>query len=203
MANHRATKSGLGRDTQMKILAKYDPELAHECLEWLQDMINSSPVCGDEQPLDFDTSGSMKNFAAVLKDGTVLARMANVLQPGSIPRKKYEKTPRLAFKQMELIELFIGSVKAFGVPDEERFQTVDLYEEQSLYQVLICLQTLARKAATRGLKGFGPKEADACPRNFTEEQLRSGASVIGLQMGTNKGASQKGMTFGKTRMIID
>ena len=72
-------------------------------------------------------------------------RMANVLRPGSIPRKKYEKTPRLAFKQMELIELFIDSVKAFGVPDEERFQTVDLYEEQSLYQVLICLQTLARK----------------------------------------------------------
>jgi hypothetical protein len=129
--------------------------------------------------------------------------MANVLRPGSIPRKKYEKPPRLAFKQMELIELFIESVKAFGVPDEERFQTVDLYEEQSLYQVLICLQTLARKASTRGLKGFGPKEADACPRNFTEEQLRSGASVIGLQMGTNKGASQKGMTFGKTRMIID
>ena len=68
-----------------------------------------------------------------------------MLQPGSIPRKKYEKPPRLAFKQMELIELFIDTIKMFGVPDEERFQTVDLYEEQSLYQVLLCLQTLARK----------------------------------------------------------
>ena len=77
--------------------------------------------------------------------------MANVLRPGSIPHKKYEKTPRLAFKQMELIELFIDSVKAFGVPDEERFQTVDLYEEQSLYQVLICLQTLARKVCVDSL----------------------------------------------------
>lgn len=31
-------------------------------------------------------------------------------------------------------------------------------------------------------------------RNFTEEQMKAGQGIIGLQMGTNKGASQKGMT---------
>lgn len=39
-------------------------------------------------------------------------------------------------------------------------------------------------------------------RNFSEEQLRAGQNVIGLQMGTNKGASQKGMTApGAVRQI--
>lgn len=51
--------------------------------------------------------------------------------------------------------------------------------------------------------GFGPKEAEANPRAFTEEQLKAGENIIGLQMGTNKGASQAGMNFGKNRMILD
>jgi len=33
--------------------------------------------------------------------------------------------------------------------------------------------------------------------------MKAGASVIGLQMGTNKGASQAGMSFGKSRHIVD
>lgn len=39
-------------------------------------------------------------------------------------------------------------------------------------------------------------------RNFSEEQLKAGKNIIGLQMGSNKGASQKGMTApGATRQI--
>ncbi len=53
------------------------------------------------------------------------------------------------------------------------------------------------------MKGFGPKEAEENRRVFSKEQLKAGESVIGLQMGTNKGASQAGMTFGKQRMIVD
>jgi len=51
--------------------------------------------------------------------------------------------------------------------------------------------------------GDGIKESKANKRQFTEEQLRSGDSVIGLQMGTNKGASQKGMNIGNMRHIVD
>jgi len=40
-------------------------------------------------------------------------------------------------------------------------------------------------------------------RSFTEEQLRAGDSIIGLQAGSNKGASQAGLTMGKQRMILD
>ena len=39
-------------------------------------------------------------------------------------------------------------------------------------------------------------------RNFSEEQMKAGKNVIGLQMGSNKGASQKGMTApGAVRQI--
>ena len=51
--------------------------------------------------------------------------------------------------------------------------------------------------------GFGPKEAEANPRVFSDQQMLAGRNIIGLQMGTNKGASQAGMMFGKQRMIID
>ena len=48
-----------------------------------------------------------------------------------------------------------------------------------------CILSQAQK---KGYEGpvLGPKEADANPREFTEEQLKEGQGHIGLQMGTNK-----------------
>lgn len=48
---------------------------------------------------------------------------------------------------------------------------------------------------------LGAKEAEQNPRNFSPETLNAGQSVIGLQMGSNKGASQAGMSFGRSRSI--
>jgi len=50
---------------------------------------------------------------------------------------------------------------------------------------------------------LGPKLAQENKRGFTEDDIKKGSNIIGLQMGTNKGASQAGMTMGKQRMIID
>ena len=58
-------------------------------------------------------------------------------------------------------------------------------------------------------KGFdgpvlGPKMADSNKRNFSEEQIRQGRDAqISLQSGSNKGASQAGISMGKQRMIND
>lgn len=75
------------------------------------------------------------------------ARLTNCLAAGSVPVSRYVNPPKLAFKQMELIELFVKKAKEFGVPDHEAFQTVDLYEDQNLHQVVICLQSLGRKVS--------------------------------------------------------
>ena len=47
------------------------------------------------------------------------------------------------------------------------------------------------------------RKAQAYRREFSEEQLRQGQSLIGLQMGSNRGASQAGMTgYGMHRQIM-
>ena len=46
---------------------------------------------------------------------------------------------------MENITAFLDVAKAFGVPAQESFQTVDLWERQNLNAVVICLQSLGRK----------------------------------------------------------
>ncbi|VDO70467.1 unnamed protein product [Heligmosomoides polygyrus] len=80
------------------------------------------------------------------------------------------------------------------------FQTVDLYEGQDPNAVLICLSSLARKSEKIfGKPGLGPKEAEGEKRAWTEEQLKAGQNVIGLQMGSNKGATASGINFGNTR----
>lgn len=50
----------------------------------------------------------------------------------------------------------------------------------------------------------GPKPIQRKPKRlFTRSQLRAGQTMIGLQSGTNKFASQKGMSFGSVRHISD
>ncbi len=105
----------------------------------------------------------------------------------------------MAFKCMENIQFFLDAAGKFGVPPEEQFQTIDLWEQQNLNSVQICLQSLARKASKYGVSGIGPKESEANVRNFTDEQLKAGQGIIGLQYGSNKGANQSGINFGNTR----
>lgn len=48
------------------------------------------------------------------------------------------------------------------------------------------------------------RKAQENRRDFTEDQIKDGKNVIGLQMGSNKGASQSGMTgYGRPRQIMN
>lgn len=49
---------------------------------------------------------------------------------------------------------------------------------------------------------LGPKPADECKRDFTDEQLAAGQTIIGLQAGSNKGATQAGQNIGAGRKIL-
>lgn len=46
------------------------------------------------------------------------------------------------------------------------------------------------------------RKAQENKREFSAEQLKAGKNVIGLQMGSNKGASQEGMSYGRPRQIM-
>merc|ERR1712027_5756 len=83
-----------------------------------------------------------------------------------------------------------------GVGDEEIFQTPDLFEARNIPQVTLCLYALGRttqKHPEYTGPQIGPKMSTENKRNFTEEQIKKGRDgQIGLQAGSNKGASQAG-----------
>ncbi|CAH0407501.1 unnamed protein product [Chilo suppressalis] len=187
MAEYRAGKAGINADAQARINSKYNDDIGHEILEWVK-VLTGEPA---------DTTGSADNIYEVLKDGTLLCKLVNAIQEGSV--KKINQST-MAFKCMENINAFLEAAKKLGVPPQETFQTIDLWEKQNLYSVLICLQSLGRKAGNYGKPSIGPKEADKNVRQFSEEQLKSGQNVISLQYGTNKG-QQTGISFGNRRQI--
>jgi len=186
MSGNRAPKSGFAAEAQRKINSKYSEELAAESLEWIKE-ITGEPI---------NTSGDPDNFFEVLKDGVLLCKLINCIKAGSIKKVNESK---MAFKCMENITAFLDHAKQLGVPPQETFQSVDLWERQNLNSVVICLQSLGRKANNFGFKAIGPKEADKNVRNFSDEQMRAGQNVISLQYGSNKGATQSGINFGNTR----
>ncbi|XP_026484237.1 myophilin-like [Vanessa tameamea] len=187
MADYRAGKAGINAEAQARINSKYNNDIAHETLEWIK-RITGQPE---------NTAGDADNLYEVLKDGTLLCNLVNKFQDGSV--KKINQST-MAFKCMENINAFLETVKKLGVPPQETFQTIDLWEKQNLYSVVICLQSLGRKAGTYGLPSIGPKEADRNVREFSEDQLKAGQNVISLQYGTNKG-QQSGISFGNRRQI--
>jgi len=191
MAN-RQKGYGFSSELKNKQSSKYSEELAKEAMDWIQVHV---PEC----PLQLE-SYDQTTIHDTLKDGQVLCKLINALQPGSV-RKINEN--KMAFKQMENIGNFLAGVQTFGVAASDSFQTVDLYEKHNLPLVVSTLHALGRKAQTKGMPGIGPRESSKNVRTFTKEQLQEGKHIIGLQMGSNKGASQAGQNFGKTRAIID
>ncbi|CAB4055193.1 TAGLN [Lepeophtheirus salmonis] len=138
------------------------PEEEKEILQWVESVLEEPLPKGD--------------FEEILQNGVILCKLMNKISPGAISKFK-EKGP--AFLLMENINAFLKAVKAYGVPEEEAFQTPDLFEARNISQYT-------------GPK-IGPKMSTKNERNFTEEQIKAGRdSQIGLQAGSNKGASQAG-----------
>jgi hypothetical protein len=76
---------------------------------------------------------------------------------------------------MENIQNFLLGCSSLGVPKEDLFQTVDLFENKNMNQVLLTIESLGR--ISRRVEGYtgpslGPKLADKHSVNFTEDQLR-------------------------------
>jgi len=190
MAN-RPDGYGMTAELNKKKAAKYSDEDEQLVVSWVCAMINEQPP-----------SSGQDNVHMWLKDGVKLCNLMNAIQPGVI---KKINSSSMAFKQMENISKFLEAIENYGVRKQDKFQTVDLYENQNMMQVYFCLIQLSSVSITKGFQGpsCGVKLADSNKRNFDEDKLREGRNVIGLQMGTNKLASQSGMTaYGTGRQIM-
>lgn len=194
MANH-GQAYGFSRYVQNKIEKKYEPELEERLVEWI------IVQCGTEvgRPESGRTS-----FQTWLKDGKILSQLINSLySEDKKPIKKIQTTDK-AFKQMEQISQFLTASENYGVNKTDIFQTVDLWEGKDLAAVQRTLMALGSIAVTKndghyqGDPKWFHKKAQENKREFTDEQLRQGQNIIGLQMGSNQGASQAGMvTYGR------
>uniref|UniRef100_A0A673MX83 Transgelin n=1 Tax=Sinocyclocheilus rhinocerous TaxID=307959 RepID=A0A673MX83_9TELE len=189
MAN-RGPSYGLSREVQEKIEQKYDPELEARLAEWIL------VQCGDD--LERPEPGK-QNFQKWLMSGTILCRLINSLYPrGEEPIKKITET-KMVFKQMEKISQFLQAAEEYGVSRGDIFQTVDLWEGKDMAAVQGTLMALGSVALTKD-DGHYPGQRRV---EFSEDQLRQGRSLIGLQMGSNRGASQSGMVgYGTPRQIM-
>ncbi|XP_030648634.1 transgelin-3a [Chanos chanos] len=199
MAN-RGPSYGLSREVQEKIDQKYDADLEARLVEWI--LVQCDGELERPEP-------GKQNFQKWLMDGTILCRLINSLYPrGMEPIKKIPDT-KMAFKQMEKISQFLQAAEAYGVTRTDIFQTVDLWEGKDMSAVQRTLAALGSVALTkddgyyRGNSDWFHKKARENRREFSEEQLRQGRSLIGLQMGSNRGASQSGMAgYGTPRQIM-
>ncbi|XP_042644250.1 transgelin-3 isoform X2 [Tyto alba] len=187
MAN-RGPSYGLSREVQEKIEQKYDPELESRLVNWI------IVQCGEQ--IEHPPPGR-QHFQTWLMDGT-----------GNEPIAKISES-KMAFKQMEQISQFLKAAEIYGVRTTDIFQTVDLWEGKDMAAVQRTLMALGSLAVTKddgcykGDPSWFHRKAQQNRRGFSEEQLRQGQNVIGLQMGSNKGASQSGMTgYGMPRQII-
>lgn len=203
MMASRPVGYGMSGEVHRKINAKYSPELEQEARQWLEQLLGKPLVEGADpnEPLG-ETA-----IQDALKDGVILCEAVNVLKPGAVKKiHRVTSGPMKQFRDMENIGNFLSAIEQYGVVKVDQFQTANLTDRRNnMAMVINTIHALGRAAQKNGYTGptLGPKEAEQNPRNFSEEVLHKGQSVIGQQYGYTQGASQKGMIFGKPRSITD
>jgi len=187
----RGPSYGLSKELADKAEAKFSLVQAKEAVNWVEQVIGRSLG---------DVSGP-EDFYEMLKDGRVLCELINKIKPGSVKKINTMNAP---FKQRENLEQYIRACAGYGLRGQDLFQVNDLYESKNLYMVVDNLHQLGGQAQKNGWAGpaLGVKVATENKREFEESVLKEGQNVIGLQYGTNKGASQQGMAaYGTGRQI--
>ncbi|XP_077716894.1 calponin-2 [Canis aureus] len=180
---------GLSAEVKNRLLSKYDPQKEAELRSWIEGLTGLS--IGPD-------------FQKGLKDGVILCTLMNKLQPGSVPKINRSLQN---WHQLENLSTFIKAMVSYGMNPVDLFEANDLFESGNMTQVQVSLLALAGKAKTKGLQSgvdIGVKYSEKQERNFDDATMKAGHCVIGLQMGTNKCASQSGMTaYGTRRHLYD
>jgi len=197
----RAEAAGDQRIIAGKLAARYDTETEAEVISWFKELLEEDVQPGMGAVMNHLRSGvSLVKLAIKIREGTPNC------PPKAAKMRLKANTLNAPFKQMENIQIFLNFAEAYGVPKTGLFNTVDLFEGRNMAQVLNSVQQLGTEAQRQNFSGpvIGPKPVEKNDRGFTEDQLRASHGVIGLQSGTNKFASQSGMTsMGASRHCAD
>ncbi|KAI3386107.1 hypothetical protein SNEBB_011312 [Seison nebaliae] len=189
---NRALKSGLGRSTQLKLLSKWNNDLAKSILFWIEEMTQCNIKINDQLSENADYLYDLLVF--VLHDGIVLCRLIKSLMPNDPIIKFSEKRSFWTFQAN--IEQFLNAAQRYGVEKHELFQASDLSDAGdsfrpggNLIQVLYCLTALNRKARVNNVKmkfQIAPKESVRNPRKFSPNTLLDCQRTPSRQMGVDQ-----------------
>jgi len=159
---------GMDKEIQNKMMAKFDPEKQKAARNWIEQVI------GEDMDKD--------NLQLWLKDGTILCKLVNTI----VKKKKVKKVHKagsMAFMQRENIVSYIKCCKANGMDDGDCFVTKDLFEGDNMVSVIdqiFSLGSLAQKVGYDGPR-LGVKHSEENKREFTEEQIMKGKTIVPLQ----------------------
>jgi len=175
---------GLDRDLKIIMDSKYNVDLENEARSFIEGTLHHSLPPG--------------SFAHILKDGKILCQIINALEPHHITISNGHGP----FNHMENIGNFLNAASGLlGIPSNELFQTVDLYEEKNIPQVIDAIFAVSRHAQKKGynVKLIGKKLPDKHEVHFTPEQLAH--TETSWQYGYTGGANQSHMVFGTVHKI--
>uniref|UniRef100_G1SP45 Calponin-homology (CH) domain-containing protein n=1 Tax=Oryctolagus cuniculus TaxID=9986 RepID=G1SP45_RABIT len=206
---------GLSAKVKNKIASKYDHQAEEDLRNWIEEVTGMS-------------IGT--NFQLGLKDSIIPCELISKLQPGSV--KKVNESS-LNWPQLENIGNFLKAIQAYGMKPHDIFEANYLFENGNMTQVQTTLVALAGLAKTEGasqagMTAYGTRRHLYDPKMQTDKpfdqttirMLAPGTrrdiydqkltlqpvdnSTISLQVGTNKVASQKGMSvYGPGRQMYD
>ena len=187
---------GLTKEVKEKMEKKYDEKLEQQARLWMESVVGEQL----SESVDSSEALGLDRFHECLKNGQFLCKLMNAITGNN--EVKYT-TSNFAFKQMENIAKFLSAADKYGLKVDDLFQTVDLYEKLNMWQVVLTIQALSRKAFNNGdvKTFFGPKEAVKNVRTFNAESELEARQVISFWSGpgANTVASQSGMSFGLPR----
>jgi len=99
-----------------------------------------------EATFDVPEADAHRRFGELLRDGVLLCRLVNAIQPGAVPTPKPSD---LAFKQLSNITSFTRACQKLGLQKRECFDAQDLHQAIDYRPCLSCLHALSRLAKAK------------------------------------------------------
>ncbi|XP_058608116.1 calponin-3b isoform X1 [Onychostoma macrolepis] len=213
---------GLSAEVRSKIAQKYDLQKEEELRYWIED-VTGMPI-GENFQMGLKDGVILCELINKLQPGSIkktnhsklnwhkLENLGNfikaILAYGLKPNDIFEANDLFENGNMTQVQttlLALASMVSFV----QNIMNGDDERRMFMFGVsgIMPLSFFHSKAKTKGMDtkvGIGIKYSDKQTRNFDDEKLKAGQCVIGLQMGTNKCASQAGMTaYGTRRHLYD
>lgn len=123
---------GLHHEVMLKMRAKRDAKLEGEILAWIAELTGEPTPKGE--------------YEAVLKDGVLICKLMEKIQPGSIGKinQATDGKDLTHFKMVENISKFLNAILAYGVPELDIFKADDLVDHRNIPAVTSTICALGR-----------------------------------------------------------